>query len=132
MVEAPLRGARILIVEDEAIIALELKYILTEAGACVIGPARTMEAALRLAHNPDLAAAVLDVQVGPEPVFAVAKRLAQRHVPFIFHTGHANRERLSSGWPEALVLTKPATSEELVLALARLVLSDKADRTTAA
>src|SRR5262245_2187311 len=109
MHDAPLSGARILIVEDEPNIALELQTILTEAGAVVVGPARTLSAAQKLARNGGLSAALLDVQVGEHPILPIAELLAGRGIPFAFHTGHGDGESLSAEWPEAEVLTKPCS-----------------------
>ena len=113
-----LSGIRILVVEDEAIIALDLKAILEEAGATVIGPARTLLAATELAASGDLAAAILDVQLGDGTIFPVARLLADRRIPFLFHTGRADAGALARFGAEVIV--KPATSALIVAGMARL------------
>src|SRR5215469_596961 len=82
-----LAGARILVVEDEFIIALEIQANLEEAGATVVGPALTLQQALELAENESLSAAMLDLRLGRDSAAAVAQVLAERHIPFLFYTG---------------------------------------------
>jgi DNA-binding response OmpR family regulator len=118
MHELVLSGIRVLVVEDEAVIALDLKAILEEAGATVIGPARTLLAASELAASGDLAAAILDVQLGDGTVFPVACMLADRGIPFLFHTGRADAGALARFCADVIV--KPATSLRIVAGVARL------------
>jgi len=118
MHELLLSGIRVLVVEDEANIALELKAILQEAGATVIGPARTLLAARALAASEDLAAAILDVQLGDGMIFPVACLLADRGIPFLFHTGRADAGDLARF--AADVIVKPATSFRIIASVARL------------
>ncbi len=85
----PLHDRRILVVEDEYLMAEELREALEDAGAHVLGPAPTVDAALRLLADgaaPD--AAILDVNLGGERSFPVADALAARGVPFVFATGY--------------------------------------------
>lgn len=84
-----LHDCRILVVEDEYMLAEDLTQELLYAGAQVIGPAPTMEAALKLIE-PDLPpdGAVLDVNLGGEPVFPLADALIARGVPLVFTTGY--------------------------------------------
>ena len=87
-----LQGKRILIVEDEALIALLLEDELSDAGAEVVGPAASVDAALLLieaAHREGgLSAAILDINLGGETVLPVADCLAMLRVPFVFTTGY--------------------------------------------
>src|SRR5215469_3841942 len=82
-----LEGARVLVVEDEFIIALEIQANLEEARATVVGPALTLQQALELAENESLSAAMLDLRLGRDSAAAVAQVLAERHIPFLFYTG---------------------------------------------
>jgi DNA-binding response OmpR family regulator len=116
MHELVLSGIRVLVVEDEAVIALDLKAILEEAGATVIGPARTLLAATELAANGNLAVAILDVQLGDG--FPVARLLADRDIPFLFHTGRADAGALAKFGADVIV--KPTTSLKIVAGVARL------------
>ncbi|MFG0329725.1 MAG: response regulator [Phycisphaerales bacterium] len=113
-----LEGRRVLVVEDFALIADEIREILEDQGAVVIGPSAKIEQALKAIdkHEPELA--VLDVNLDGTPAFPVADELARRKVPYILATGYDE-----SHVPEAYLstprITKPFTSTELVTTLAR-------------
>jgi DNA-binding response OmpR family regulator len=120
---ALLSGKRILIVEDEAIIALTLEAEIMDAGAEVIGPAFDLQSAVRFASQP-LDAAVLDINLRGEKVFAAARVLRDRGVPMLFAS--ANCDDLDTagsefaGYPR---LEKPLSIEPLLATLAGLVRS---------
>jgi CheY-like chemotaxis protein len=79
----------ILVVEDEFFLAQELCQSLTEAGALVLGPARSVRDALALLDaTTDLDGAVLDINLNGEMVYPVAELLAKRGVPFVFATAY--------------------------------------------
>ncbi len=82
-------GRRVLIVEDEYFLADELHRALTAAGADVLGPVPSVEAALELLKGGRMPeAAILDVNLGGVLAFPVADALAERGVPFVFTTGY--------------------------------------------
>ena len=85
-----LRGRRLLVVEDDYMIAADLSRTLEGRGAEVVGPAGSVERALRLveAEGDRLDGAVLDINLRDERVYPVADALAARGVPFIFLTGN--------------------------------------------
>jgi ActR/RegA family two-component response regulator len=85
-----LRGRRLLVVEDEYLIAAALERALEDRGAEVVGPAGSVEGALRLveAEGDRLDGAVLDINLRDERVYPVADALAARGVPFVFLTGY--------------------------------------------
>ncbi|HEX5958785.1 MAG TPA: response regulator [Hyphomicrobiaceae bacterium] len=116
-----LNGARILVVEDEPLIALEIGEGLVEAGAVVIGPSSTVARALDLVGTRDLEAAILDVRLDGETVFPVAAALCARAIPFVFHTGDAIGRTLAADWPDNEVLSKPADRARIVAVLAKLL-----------
>ncbi len=116
-----LQGARILVVEDEPIIAMELQSVFEDKGAVVVGPARTLEAALRHAGKAQISAAVLDLRLGPEPIAPVARLLRARDIPFLFYSGQPRNDPLRAEWPEALFLSKPATTHQLMIAVLSLL-----------
>lgn len=84
-----LRGLRVLVVEDEALLALELEDMLADLGAEVVGPATTLEEGLVLAAADVADAAVLDLNLNGLRSFPIAERLRARRSPFIFATGYA-------------------------------------------
>ena len=114
-----LKGNRILVVEDDPFIALDVADNLARAGATVVGPAHNLLAALRLAEDADLAAAVLDFRLEHGDTLAVAARLAERGIPFVFQTSDPEAVRRSR--PEALILSKPVPAETLIRALEKLL-----------
>lgn len=111
-----LKGKRILVVEDEALIAVMVEDMLAEMGAEVVGPAATIEQALALAAAEAIDGAVLDVNVRGERIDPVAEVLAERGVPMLFATGYGE-VRLASG-ATATVIDKPYTQEKLARGLA--------------
>ena len=111
-----LKGKRILVVEDEALIAVMVEDMLSEMGCDVVGPAGTIEQALRLAKAEVLNGAVLDVNVRGERIDPVADALMARGVPVLFATGYGE-VRLSSG-AAATVIDKPYTQDKLARGLA--------------
>jgi CheY-like chemotaxis protein len=117
----PLDGARILIVEDEAVVAMDLEFTLEDAGASIAGPVGTLQEALEAAEMPDIDAAVLDVTLGREQVFPVADRLMERGIPFVFHSGHASPRELITQYPNARLCRKPCVHETIIESLAALV-----------
>lgn len=109
---AGLAGRRFLVVEDEMLIAMSIEETLQGLGCVVVGPVAKLDAALRLAGEEALDAAVLDVTIRGGRVYPVAERLVVRGVPFVLASGYGE-------WalPESLRdrprLTKPFTPEEL-------------------
>ena len=84
----PLAGLRILIVEDEAMIALLIQDVLEEIGSVIVGPASRIPAALDLIAAEAVDLAVLDLNLAGQPVYPVAEVLADRGIPFVFITGY--------------------------------------------
>jgi len=80
--------AMVLVVEDEALIAMGLQALLEEAGYRVLGPANSSSAALALLDSDEPDVALLDVNLGRSDVFGVANVLAERKTQVIFLTGH--------------------------------------------
>lgn len=113
-------GRRVLVVEDEVLIAITLEDMLDAAGYTVVGPFGRVAEALRVAQAETIDAALLDVNVAGEKVFPVAFALEKRGVPFLLLTGYGQsalpRER--TDWA---VCPKPFHEEELIDWLARMV-----------
>ena len=116
----PLSGRRILVVEDEYLIAIEMERWLQEAGAEVAGPVPDTKRALALIEMEPLDAAVLDVHLNGEPVYPVADRLTERGVPYLFATGEI-RIAEGSDYRSHAVLGKPVLDSELLQAVGRLI-----------
>jgi len=118
MADTPvLAGRRILVVEDEMMIAMLVEDMLTELGCSVVGPAHALAEALALAQSePGLDAALLDVNLAGQPVFPVADALREKGVPAIFSTGYgdAGLRDIDRGSP---VLQKPFRAGDLARAL---------------
>ena len=113
--EAALYGRRVLLVEDEPLVALSLQEMLQDAGCTVRGPASTLAEAECLAGEDGLDAAVLDVNLPGGPSLPLGAWLAARGVPVVYVTG---LERVP-GREGAVVLRKPVRPEALLAALGR-------------
>jgi CheY-like chemotaxis protein len=111
-----LAGKRILLVEDEFLVASMIEDALVEIGAVVVGPAYRVRDGLRLAEQEAIDAAVLDVNLEGERSDAIAEALLARDIPFVLATGYGDGEAKRRGVP---VLDKPYTPEMLTAALAR-------------
>lgn len=110
---------RILVVEDDQFLALDMQAILSSLGFEVRGPAPSLESGLRLAETDDLDAAVLDVQLDRgQRVFPVARMLQQRSIPFSFMTGYTDPDL--EGF-EAPVIKKPLETDSVAAVIERLV-----------
>lgn len=115
-----LAGKAILLVEDEALIAMELVDHLTQAGCTVIGPAHNIDRALALIAQGGFDAALLDANLSGHRVDDIAVALTQRGAPFAFVTGYG-REALPPAFREALIVEKPFTPEQVLRALETLL-----------
>ncbi len=110
---------RILIVEDDPIIALDLSSIVTSAGMVVVGAVATTRAAQKVIEDHVVDAAVLDIRLENGDTIAFARELHTRSVPFLFQTADP---RLLAGFsPAPIVLAKPFTPERLITALHELL-----------
>jgi PAS domain S-box-containing protein len=107
-----LRGKRVLIIEDEPLLSMDMEASLAEAGCEVGGPVGTIAKAKQLIAGMDFDAALLDANLAGESVDELAVALTQRNIPFAFVTGYG-REALPDGFREALLLGKPFSKEQL-------------------
>ena len=101
-------GRRVLVVEDEALVAMLLETILEDMGCMAVGPAATVDEGLRMAADEAVDAALLDVNVAGRQVFPVAQALKDRGVPFVFSTGYGEGG-LPDEWRGQPTLQKPFT-----------------------
>lgn len=111
-----LAGKRILLVEDEALIAVMVEQMLGEIGVDVVAAASNLDEALALCATVVCDAAVLDVNLGGAAVFPAAEVLAGRSIPVVFATGYGGGA--IGPQQRAHVIEKPYTRDKLVRALA--------------
>lgn len=113
-----LQGLRVLLVEDEFLVALDLEQTLRDAGCAIEGPIGDLASALRAVEEGSFDLALLDVNLGGQPVTAVADALAKRSVPMVFCTGY-QAARLPERYPGVATLMKPFQGADVVAALRR-------------
>ena len=116
-----LAGCRVLLVEDEFLIALEIADALESAGAEVLGPHVTLGNARQAALEEPADLAILDIDLRGEEVFPAAEQLRKRGIPFLFYTGQPERETLHNVFPEVPVCVKPCQPAKLIGELTRLL-----------
>jgi DNA-binding response OmpR family regulator len=116
-----LRSARVLLVEDDFIILMDLESMLGDAGAQIVGSCRTVEAALAMADRSDIDAALLDVRLGQETIAPVARILARRGIPFAFYSAQSRSESTLAEWPKSVILGKPASPTAIIGTIAGLL-----------
>ena len=110
--EAGLSGIKVLVVEDEPLIAMALEEMLTDSGCTVAGPASSLKQGMQLLEEEAVDGAVLDVNLRGELVFPLADALAERSIPFVYVTGYGKLLRACNhGRP---VLQKPYRNEQLL------------------
>jgi len=121
MSTALLDGRRILVVEDESLVAMLLETILEDMGCIPVGPISNVDEALTvLAGETNLDAALLDVNVAGKQVFPVAEALKARGIPFVFSTGYGEGG-LPDEWRGQKTIQKPFTEATVQDALAQII-----------
>ncbi len=117
-----LAGKRVLVLEDEYFIASDIRQLLSDQDAIVIGPVGSLSQGLALASDPiDLA--VLDVNLEGEQSFEVADVLLRRAVPFMFVTDY-DRGSLPQRYRAEARIGKPFTPHDIVQMARRLLSAD--------
>src|SRR3546814_18532239 len=84
-------GKRIILVEDEILIAMDMRNRMVDWGCTVVGPVSRIDQALDVVETERLDAAVLDINIDGERIDSVAARLLARDIPFVFTTGSIGR-----------------------------------------
>jgi DNA-binding response OmpR family regulator len=113
---AALAGLKLLLVEDNFLIAEDVRDTLARNGCDVVGPAPRVAKALELVRdNAALDGAVLDVNLGSELCFPIAAALAARGVPFLFLTGYDSESMIPAEFRAATVLAKPIEERTLLM-----------------
>lgn len=115
-----LKGTRILVVEDEFLVASLIEDMLETAGCLVFGPIPRIADALKAVDHGSYDAAILDVNLAGDRVDPVAEALSQRNVPFMFVTGYGTGS-LPAEFAERPRLCKPFKMAELLATLSTIV-----------
>ncbi len=113
-----LQGKRILLVEDEVIIAMMLEDMIMKLNGVAVGPATNLKVGIDLARTEAFDAAVLDVNLGDGTSTDVANILAERQIPFILATGYGSTTTNAHLAP---VLQKPYMLRDLEQAFAKIL-----------
>jgi DNA-binding response OmpR family regulator len=120
MTGATLAGCRVLVVEDEVLVAMLLETALEDENCTIVGPCAALSEALEAARGETLDVALLDINLNGELVFPVAEVLAERGVPFLLLSGYGEVALPSNRrhWP---ICTKPFNLHDLMTVLSDLV-----------
>jgi DNA-binding response OmpR family regulator len=113
------RGMRVLVVEDEFMIAMAVEAVVIDAGGIVVDMAATLDQALCLARSAEIDAALLDINLNGETSFPVAEVLGTRGIPYAFVTGYG-RQMVPKPFASAPILTKPYARGDLIKVLGSL------------
>jgi DNA-binding response OmpR family regulator len=111
---------RILVVDDEPLVSVLIENWLTELGCEVVGPAHTVAEGLILADGGQLDGAILDVNIGNETCYSIARALRALGVPLAFATGDSGLDE-AQGFENPLILPKPFDFENVKTALDALL-----------
>lgn len=114
-------GKRILVVEDDFVIARLLADMLGDHGASVVGPVGRLPRALALIDHEPIDAAVLDINLAGTMVFPLASELNRRNVPFLFATGYADRVSYPPDLQDTVQVRKPYSETQLLDSLERVL-----------
>lgn len=126
-----LRGLLVFVVEDEPLVALQLEDTLTRLGCHVLDLAHSFDDAAQALDAREFDIAILDINLGGKVVYPIARRLADRRVPFIFTTAYSTTH-VREIWPDTPILNKPYAERDLVLAIVAGLRAAPGDRHTGA
>jgi CheY-like chemotaxis protein len=122
MASSALRDRRILVVEDEYLIAITLSNQLEGVGSIVVGPVPSVERAMKaIESEPELDAAILDINLGGVMAYPIADALLARKIPFVFTSGYED-DILRTRYPQVRNCLKPYLFPEMEKALANALL----------
>jgi DNA-binding response OmpR family regulator len=114
-----LNGCTVLVLEDDFLLAEEMRESLEDAGAVVLGPCPSNGAALRFINQTPPDIAVLDVNLGTGPTFEIPKLLKANGIPFAFATGY-DASVIPPEFASAIRLEKPVEPNSLIKVLREL------------
>ncbi len=109
---------RVLVVEDEMLLAMLMEDTMADFGCDVVGPVARVADGLRLANTERLDGAILDINVAGRDVFPVARELAKRSIPFVFVSGYG-AANLPQEWRDRPMLQKPFNPRDLAQSMAK-------------
>jgi len=112
-----LSEAPILIAEDNLYLSLDLSSAVEDMGGRVIGPASSVPEALTLLAQHEIAAAIIDFQLGDSDATVLARQLAERRVPFVIHTASTLPALIADLHPDVPVLMKPLKAQAILTCL---------------
>jgi CheY-like chemotaxis protein len=113
-------GPRILIVEDEPLIAMELEDLVQRLGLVPVGPAMDLPTALKLVTESEVDACILDINIAGQMGLPVADELHRLGKPWIFTTGY-DADVLNGQYPEVPIVTKPFERSDLARLVQQMV-----------
>jgi DNA-binding response OmpR family regulator len=117
-----LAGARVLLVEDDRLILMELEAVVEDAGAKIVGTCTDVAGALAVVTRGEkIDAALLDVRLGRHSIAPVARALREHGVPFVFYSGQTETDPIHLEWPTVKIIHKPAPPWAIVSAIANLI-----------
>jgi DNA-binding response OmpR family regulator len=116
-----LKEAKILAVDDELLIVLDIEMSLREAGAETVWACTTVAEAAAVAADEDVTVAILDVRVGQTTSEVVAEKLRERGIPFLFYSGQDLSPKMVAQFPDVGILKKPLRIAGLIEAVAALL-----------
>jgi DNA-binding response OmpR family regulator len=117
-----LAGKSILVVEDEALLAMMVAEFLENSGATVVGPAATLDKGLALARDGRIDVGLLDVNIRGERIDPIAAVLFSRGIPIVFTTGYGKRP--PGPWLNAPIIDKPFAEETVLRAIKQALQAD--------
>lgn len=112
---------RILVAEDELVVACDLCDTVEEAGFEVEGPHSGISSAMLAFQKEKPALAILDIELDDGIVFPLAKKLSEEDVPIIFHSGRRSQEEVAEHFPTATTLVKPSPPSAILKAVAEVL-----------
>lgn len=115
-----LKGKRILVIEDEPLVSMDIETCLAESGSIVVGPANNVKRARQLIESESFDGALVDANLAGEPVDELANALVARGIPFVFLTGYG-RDSLPAAFRDTGIIGKPYTREQLVAAAGQML-----------
>lgn len=112
-----LAGLRILVVEDDALVALNLQEFVEGLGCTVIGPTGRLAEALAVLETAEIDGAMLDINLHGEMVYPLAERLAERQIPMLFCSGYAFTQAVPPQFAHYPQVAKPCVEQTLRTAM---------------